>query len=47
VIDVVMLRLTGCISGSKSIRIPDAGHDIMGHAQTKSAIRDFLRGCCQ
>ena len=35
------------IKGSKSILIPDADHDIMGHPQTKSAIRDFLRDCCQ
>lgn len=40
-------RVTRRMNGSKSIRIPDAGHDIMGHPQTKSAIRDFLRGCCQ
>jgi pimeloyl-ACP methyl ester carboxylesterase len=40
-------KVTRRIKGSKSILIPDADHDIMGHPQTKSAIRDFLRDCCQ
>ncbi len=40
-------KVTRRIKGSKSILIPDADHDIMGHPQTKSAISDFLRGCCQ
>jgi len=40
-------KVTRRINGSKSILIPDADHDIMGHPRTKSAIKDFLRGCCQ
>ena len=35
------------VNGSKSILIADVGHDIMGHPETKSTIRDFLRDCCQ
>ena len=39
-------RVTRRINGSKSIRIDGAGHDIMGHAEVKSAIETFLRECC-
>jgi dienelactone hydrolase len=40
-------HVTRRIGGSESIMIAGAGHDIMGHPQTKSAIDDFLRNCCQ
>ena len=40
-------HVTRRIGGSESILIAGAGHDIMGHPQTRSTIRDFLRDCCQ
>jgi dienelactone hydrolase len=35
------------VGGSKSILIPGAGHDIMGHPELKQAVKAFLRACCQ
>ncbi len=32
---------------SKSILIAGEGHDILGHPETRDAIRTFLRECCQ
>lgn len=35
------------VGGSRSIVISGAGHDIMGHAALKQALKAFLRECCQ
>jgi dienelactone hydrolase len=35
------------VGGSKSVVIPGAGHDILGHPELKQAVKTFLRACCQ
>jgi len=40
-------RTNNRAGASKSILIAGEGHDILGHPETKAAIRTFLRECCQ
>lgn len=39
-------KITRTVGGSRSVVIPGANHEVAGYAQTRNAIRSFLRSCC-